>query len=136
MEEITTVQNVPNDGSVVYTLSDGEDEFVEAILVQTPSDSIESYRNHCQHWTDVELDSGDGATKRDGEVVCMRHGARFETETGVCTVGPCEGAMLERVSITVEDGSVFLTDSNYEFEHTGPDESDDYSDMSTQPRFF
>jgi hypothetical protein len=68
-----------------------------------------------QQFTHIKLNKGSGAPMRDGERVCANHGAYFEQDTGHCTFGPCEGAYLEDIGITVRDGSVFLTDDTYEF---------------------
>lgn len=67
----------------------------------------------------MRLDKGDGATKRDGELVCGKHGALFEDDSGECSYGPCEGAFLRRVEVAVEDGAVYLTDDVYEFVQLG-----------------
>lgn len=73
----------------------------------------------CQHWTDVRLDKGSGASKRDGELVCGKHGALFEADTGTCTYGPCEGAVLQDIEVAVADGGVYLADGDYEFVRVG-----------------
>jgi len=62
---------------------------------------------YCPHWTDVRLDRGSDATTRDGEFVCEKHGATFRTTDGECTHGPCEGATLDAVDVTVADGGVY-----------------------------
>jgi hypothetical protein len=49
----------------------------------------------------------------------------FAADTGVCTYGPCEGAVLEDVDVSVEDGGVYLTDEAFEFRRTGPAEEDE-----------
>lgn len=120
MEEdrrIVAVSEIPNDTTFLFTIRNGFDE-EEAILVEQDGE-IRAWRNYCQHWTDVRLDKGKGATVRDGELVCGKHGALFEAVSGVCTYGPCEDAVLEAVDIAVEDGAVYLTDPDYEFVQQG-----------------
>jgi nitrite reductase/ring-hydroxylating ferredoxin subunit len=34
-------------------------------------------------------------------IVCAAHGAQFDIETGVCTLGPCLGQRLQPVALTV-----------------------------------
>ncbi|WP_458206157.1 Rieske (2Fe-2S) protein [Haladaptatus sp. NG-SE-30] len=114
---IAAVAEIPDDTTFLFTIRNGFDE-EEAILVEQDGE-IEAWRNYCQHWTDVRLDKGDGATVRDGELVCGKHGALFESDSGVCTYGPCEGAVLDAIEITVEDDVVYLTDSDYEFVQQG-----------------
>ena len=128
---IAAVEDVPADGSFLFTVaSEGEER--EAILVRLSDDSIAAWLNYCMHWTDVALDTGDGAPTRDGELVCRKHAATFEKDSGVCTHGPCEGARLEPVEVAVEDGAVYLVDADYEFVEAGA-EDDDPVDLSTSP---
>jgi nitrite reductase/ring-hydroxylating ferredoxin subunit len=122
---IAAVGEVPADGSLLFTVRDGFD-LEEAILVAL-ADGVVALKNYCPHWTDVRLDTGDGATLRDGELVCTKHGATFERATGHCTHGPCEGATIERLDVTVHEGAVYLTDDGYEFEQRGPSGEHDLS---------
>ncbi|WP_423745516.1 Rieske 2Fe-2S domain-containing protein (plasmid) [Haladaptatus sp. SPP-AMP-3] len=114
---IAAVEEIPDDTTFLFTIRNGFDE-EEAVLVEA-DDGIRAWKNYCQHWTDVRLDKGDGASMRDGELVCGKHGALFESDSGVCTYGPCEGAVLDEVDVTVEDGAVYLTDPDYEFVQQG-----------------
>lgn len=126
---IASLDEVPEDGTLLFTVRDGFDTD-EVILVRL-ADGVAAYRNYCQHWTDVRLDKGSSALVRNGEIVCQKHGATFESDTGYCDFGPCEGATLDVVEVTVEDGAVYLADDGYEFEHLGP--SGDY-DLSAGSR--
>ena len=40
--------------------------------------------------------------------MCATHGARFRIEDGHCVAGPCRGARLTVVPISVRDGAVHL----------------------------
>jgi len=122
---IAAVEDVPEDGSFLFTMREGFDTS-EGILVAL-SDGIVAFENYCPHWRDVRLDKGSGATVREDELVCEKHGATFERDTGTCTFGPCEGAVLSTVDITVENGAVYLTDDRYEFENQGPSGDHDLS---------
>ncbi|MCT9095876.1 Rieske 2Fe-2S domain-containing protein [Haloarchaeobius sp. HME9146] len=115
---VTTVAEVPEDETFLFTVMEGFDER-EVVLTKLPDGTVEAYMNYCQHWTDVRLDKGSGGTVRDDELVCTRHAATFRKDDGVCTHGPCEGAVLETVDVTVEDGAVYLTDDDYRFDHVG-----------------
>jgi len=44
----------------------------------------------------------------DGRLVCPHHGAVFELDGGRCVSGPCAGAALRAVDVTVRDGRVLL----------------------------
>ncbi|RBI61892.1 Rieske (2Fe-2S) protein [halophilic archaeon] len=114
---IAAVDEVPADTTLLFTVREGFDE-EEALLVRDDGE-VRAWKNYCQHWTDVRLDKGDGATMRNGELVCGKHGALFEADTGRCTYGPCEDAVLDEVEVTVEDGAVYLADDRYEFVQQG-----------------
>ena len=122
---IAAVDEIPAGSSLLFTVRDGFDT-EEAILLRV-ADGVVALQNYCPHWTDVRLDSGSGATLRDDELVCEKHGATFETATGDCTYGPCEGATIEQLDVAVRDGEVFLADDDYEFDSLGPDGDRDLS---------
>ncbi|WP_226481146.1 Rieske (2Fe-2S) protein [Natrinema amylolyticum] len=154
---ITALADVPDDSTFLFRVADESGEEREAILVvdgvaatdggnptdpapdggdQTDpaadaDDRIACWLNYCQHLTHIKLDKGSGAPMRDGELICANHGAYFEADSGRCTFGPCEGAYLTDLEITVSDGDVYLTDEEYEFVGTGPLESDDLDRAST-----
>jgi nitrite reductase/ring-hydroxylating ferredoxin subunit len=130
-ERIAAVDEVPAEGSLLYTVSDDGEER-EAILLQLSDGSVSSFLNYCMHWTDVKLDTGDGAPVRGDDVVCRKHAATFEKDSGVCTHGPCEGAQLDPVSVTVRNGDVYLDDTDYEFVRAGVEDGDPV-DLSTSP---
>jgi nitrite reductase/ring-hydroxylating ferredoxin subunit len=108
----------------------GDDGPEEVILVRL-NGSVAAYKNYCQHWTDVRLDKGSGALVRNDEIVCQKHAATFEKESGYCNFGPCEGAYLDTVDIEIGDGEVFLADDEYQFVRVG---SSDESPQSSGSR--
>jgi len=108
----------------------GEDGETEPSRNGDRGEAVVCWLNYCQHMTHIKLDKGTGAPVRDGEVICANHGALFAADSGECTYGPCEGAFLNEVSVTVEDGGVYLTDDEYEYVGEGPVESDD-DDLSS-----
>jgi nitrite reductase/ring-hydroxylating ferredoxin subunit len=132
---IAAVDEVPEDSTLLVTLrpvdaddvdegegdvgeaEDGTPE-AEAILTRAAGE-VRAFRNYCQHWTDVRLDKDDGAFVRNGEVFCQKHGATFEADGGYCNFGPCEGAVLESVEVTVDGDDVYLADAAYEFVRIG-----------------
>ncbi|MFB6135967.1 MAG: Rieske (2Fe-2S) protein [Halobacteriaceae archaeon] len=128
---IAAVEEVPDDSTFLFTVRDAEtgDER-EAVLVRTDG-GVAAWFNYCRHWTDVRLDRGGGATVRAGELVCGKHGATFEPDTGHCDFGPCEGAYLEGLDVVVEDDVVYLAERGYEF--VGPGPADERGDLSTSP---
>lgn len=118
---IVAEADVPTDGTLLITLLSREtDDQREAILTTLDDGAVVGWLNYCQHWTDVRLDTGDGAPMRGGEITCRRHAATFDRANGQCTFGPCEGAFLNEVDVTVADGAVYLTDDDFRFDSLGP----------------
>ncbi|THE64326.1 (2Fe-2S)-binding protein [Salinadaptatus halalkaliphilus] len=125
---IATVSDVPAESTLLFRIEDDDGEAHEAVLVDT-DDGVACWQNYCQHFTHIALDKGSGAAMRDGEIVCENHGAYFEADSGICTYGPCEGATLAPLEVTVEDGEIYLTDPD--FEYLGPGPIDDDDDMTS-----
>lgn len=143
---ITALSAVPDDSTFLFRVTDDSGDEREAILVtngvaeadggepttteagdgeSTPEepaadDAVACWLNYCQHLTHIALDKGSGAPMRNGELVCANHGAYFEADSGRCTFGPCEGAYLTELEVTVDEGDVYLTDDAYEFVGAGP----------------
>lgn len=142
---IASLADVPADSTFLFRVTNGADEQREAILVSADADGrgggddeptgddaeVSCWLNYCQHFTHIKLDKGSGAAMRNGEIVCENHGAYFEADSGYCTFGPCEGATLSELEVTVADGDVYLTDDDYEFVGTGPLESEPHDLAST-----
>jgi nitrite reductase/ring-hydroxylating ferredoxin subunit len=127
---VAAVSAVPPDSTYLFRVREngstsGEDSGTvdEAILTKVDG-TVVGYVNRCMHFRHIRLDKGDGAPVRNGELVCSNHGAMFESATGECTHGPCEGAVLETIDIETQDGDVHLVDSDYHYVGDGPIESD------------
>lgn len=82
----------------------------DSLLIVKRGGRLFAYADACPHhgtpmaWRkDAYLDAG-GA-----HIVCAAHGALFDIETGVCTLGPCLGDRLTPIAFTVNDrGEVHL----------------------------
>ena len=65
---------------------------------------LKAWLNVCPH-AGRRLDWAPGKFLVDkGRLVCAAHGASFEMEQGVCVAGPCRGASLVAVAVTVDAG--------------------------------
>jgi nitrite reductase/ring-hydroxylating ferredoxin subunit len=128
---IASTAEVAADTTLLFTVRpvDGDEER-EAVLIGT-DDGVRGWLNYCRHLTHVRLDKGSGAPVRDDELVCTNHGAMFETDTGVCTFGPCEGAVLDGLDVAVRDGAVHLVDDGFALVGRGPVERDPVDRGST-----
>jgi nitrite reductase/ring-hydroxylating ferredoxin subunit len=125
---LAAVDDVPEDGSVLFTVRERDGTEEEVILVRCPDgedDAVTAWRNFCQHETDQRLDRGFGAAVREGEVVCPKHGSMFDTCTGYCDNGKAAESYLSAVDVAVDDGDVYLTDQTVEFAHEGGIDDDD-----------
>lgn len=111
------------------------DEVREAFLVTDEDGTVHAWLNYCQHITTVSIHKGELLPRRGAQVVCQNHGAMFNIDDGLCTHGPCEGATLERLAVTVEDGVVKLTDEAYEFVGLGGIEDDGLPSSTTGEGF-
>lgn len=74
-------------------------------------DAAYAYVNACPH-LGVALDwAPDRFLTADGQLVaCSTHGALFRIEDGHCVSGPCAGARLEAVPVTIRDGVLLVPD--------------------------
>lgn len=81
---------------------------LELFLVRRDG-KVYAYRNSCPH-TGAPLDwAPHRFLDLDGELIqCAMHGALFRIETGECLHGPCRGAFLGALPVTVSDDKVFL----------------------------
>lgn len=124
---LTAVETVRESGSWLCTARDRYGSLEEILLVSCESSNgVEAWVNRCMH-EPQRLDPGFGATIRDGEIICPRHGSTYDTCTGACDNGDAAGTRLLPVDVVVEDGVVFLADGEYRFVHDGEitDDEDD-----------
>lgn len=129
MERIASVEEVPDGGTFVFRVSNCAEESVDEAILTRLGDDVRGWINRCQHWTDVRLDDGGGAETRNGEIICEKHGAYFEMDTGYCNYGPCEGSRLPSVKVEARDGNVFLVDDDYDLVGVGPMEKEEEDEM-------
>ncbi|WP_436931012.1 Rieske (2Fe-2S) protein [Halosimplex halobium] len=135
---LTTVEDVREDGSFLFTATNSFDMDEEVIVVPcddelaadggAPVDGdggVAAWINRCTHEAQ-RFDTGRGVPMRDGEIICPKHGSMFDACSGECNNGEAAGTTLPDVDVTVEDGEVFLVDDEYTFEHEGGiDEGED-----------
>jgi nitrite reductase/ring-hydroxylating ferredoxin subunit len=124
MERITSVDEVPERGSSLFTVREPDGSEEEVILVRA-EDGVTAWKNFCQHEVDQRLDRGMGAAMRDGGIICPKHGSIFDATSGYCDNGKAAGSTLAEVEVTVNRGEVYLTDDHVEFLHEGGIDDDD-----------
>ncbi|UIO98965.1 Rieske 2Fe-2S domain-containing protein [Halobaculum sp. CBA1158] len=127
---IASLADVPESGSLLFTVADGHAEDREAILVRCDEEpGVRAWINTCPHEYQ-RLDRGRGAAMRDGEIICPKHGSMFDACSGECDNGEAAGTTLPSVSVAVEDGEVLLADDDYTFRHEGGIDDDGPSSTS------
>ena len=131
---IAATEDVSAETTYLFTVEEIESgDEREAILIRHDGE-IHGWLNYCQHFTHIKLDKGSGAEMRNGEIICTNHGAYFESDSGFCNFGPCEGAYLPAIEISVDDGTVYLTDEDYEFLRPGAIETDE-TDLGSKSNY-
>ncbi len=81
------------------------------LLIVRWDDTVYGYINVCPH-TPAPLDgrgTGQFFNPERTHLMCQKHGALFDVDTGVCLDGPCEGEGLTPLRLAVIDGDVCLT---------------------------
>jgi nitrite reductase/ring-hydroxylating ferredoxin subunit len=85
----------------------------DTVFLVRRGDVLRAWRDRCPH---------DGVSRlpwrrhaylnaaRD-RIVCFAHGAQFEIDSGVCTLGPCLGRSLTPMAVAVIDGLVSIGDA-------------------------
>lgn len=80
-------------------------------LVVRADGEVRGYVNSCPHARHpLNLRPHKFLTPDGALILCSSHGALFEKQTGYCVAGPCVGASLRPVPLTVEAGFVMLAD--------------------------
>jgi nitrite reductase/ring-hydroxylating ferredoxin subunit len=108
MELIAQLDEIP-DAGLRFAYREGPFE-EEGILVRLADGGVRAYKNECRHLPVPldELDPGELWDPAGRYLVCSSHGARYQTEDGLCVSGPCEGSHLKNLPVEVRDGEVFL----------------------------
>lgn len=84
---------------------DPKGEGRDTVFVVRQGERVHAWRDSCPH-----IDGAPMAWRKDAylngdrsRIVCSAHGAQFDIETGVCTLGPCLGQSLTSVLLEVDD---------------------------------
>jgi nitrite reductase/ring-hydroxylating ferredoxin subunit len=115
--KLTTVETVHDEGSWLFTVTDYYGVDREILLVPCRG-GVEAWINRCTHESQ-RFDTGHGAPMRDGQIICPRHGSLFDACSGECENGEAAGTTLPAVDVAVTNGTVYLTDDEYTFQHAG-----------------
>ena len=69
-----------------------------------------AYINQCAHLP-VELDWNEGEffTREQDYLICATHGAQYESHTGHCVLGPCQGKRLRPLVVNEQNSVISIT---------------------------
>ena len=72
--------------------------------------NVHAYVNVCPHrGTSLDWLPGEVFDETGLYLICATHGALFEPDTGLCVAGPCQGATLTKIPLTIDAPFVVLT---------------------------
>lgn len=90
-----------------FTLGEGTQRL--DLFVVRDGARVYGYANACPHQgTPLDWTPDRFISDETGLILCATHGALFEIEDGLCVAGPCQGAHLTPLPVTVRDGTVVL----------------------------
>lgn len=100
------LEDVPDGGARVIDTAPAEC----AVVVVRRGARAWAYLNRCPHFSVcLEFEPGEVLTYRAEVLMCAHHSALFRFEDGQCIEGPCAGAALTRVPVSVAHGEVRCT---------------------------
>ncbi|GAB1579516.1 Rieske (2Fe-2S) protein [Bordetella petrii] len=68
---------------------------------------VHGYLNRCAH-VGVELDwEGSFFTRAGDLLMCARHGATYQPDTGLCVGGPCKNGRLAPLDVQERDAAIY-----------------------------
>jgi nitrite reductase/ring-hydroxylating ferredoxin subunit len=75
----------------------------DSVFVVNHHGRLRAWRDACPHYGDVPMAWRKNAylNLERTRIVCAAHGAQFDIETGLCTLGPCLGQWLQGLELTI-----------------------------------
>jgi len=86
-----------------------ETQGMKGFLIQTLK-GPRAWVNKCRHWpVPLDLDDGEVYHPPSHKIICKSHGARYNPESGICEIGPCEGERLHILPYKIVDQEIIIT---------------------------
>ncbi|MFA5985618.1 MAG: Rieske (2Fe-2S) protein [Methylococcaceae bacterium] len=80
------------------------------ILVTRKGNQFFGFENVCPHGGGrLDTVAGQFMDEEGNFLSCGTHHAQFDTDTGHCFIGPCQGKKLTPVTLVIDDGDVCVT---------------------------
>lgn len=91
----------------------------DSVLLVRQGMHVHAWRDSCPHHDTPMAWRKDAYLNASGDrIVCAAHGAQFEIETGLCTLGPCLGQSLTSIPVRLdESGDVHIQDTTSKETH-------------------
>jgi nitrite reductase/ring-hydroxylating ferredoxin subunit len=110
---ICDAESIVPGGIVPFTLArrgeSGLDEPFPIVIVRDGGEQYFVYVNVCPHEQHLLYETPAKTLELSSNaLICAKHGAQFETASGLCTEGPCKGASLQAIPALVIDGDVCI----------------------------
>ena len=107
---ICRVNELTDGGRAVrFTLPIGEPAEELGCFVIAYDGGVYGYVNSCPHrGTELDWQAGEVFEETGLYLMCATHGALFEPDSGLCVGGPCQGARLRQLAISVSGSDVVL----------------------------
>ena len=100
------VEDVPQGGATSREVDSSTGGF--SLVITRVGDVVRAFHNECPH-AGRRLDWAPGKVLVEaGTLVCAAHGAQFMLDSGACIGGPCRGAGLKPVAVSVDGDDVVL----------------------------
>lgn len=110
------IDDVPQGGSRGF---DPQGLGQDSVLLVRQGMRLHAWRDACPHHDTPMAWRKDAYLNAAGDrIVCAAHGAQFEIDTGLCTLGPCLGQSLTPISVRLEaSGDVHIPDTTTKETH-------------------
>lgn len=80
------------------------------IILSRKGSNFYGFENVCPHAGErLDANSGEFIDEAGNFIVCSKHGAQFDIDTGFCFSGPCQNKSLTPIKVVVDDGDVCIT---------------------------
>jgi nitrite reductase/ring-hydroxylating ferredoxin subunit len=106
--ELCALDELADGAGRAFSWGAGKDAF--GVIVLRRGDVVTGFANICPHFG-IPLDHLGKVTTFREFVLCSHHYAAFRAADGYCVEGPCEGASLTPMPLSVERGRIRIADS-------------------------
>jgi nitrite reductase/ring-hydroxylating ferredoxin subunit len=110
---ICSMNDIPNQKARGFQLMlVGEDGLSRAwpIVIVRWGRQVFGYVNKCpHHGINLDWERNQFLDPAGIRLMCGKHGALFELDTGLCVEGPCQGSSLVSLSLTILDNDICVT---------------------------